>query len=212
MKILCLHGFRSNGSLLYKSINSLASKLKKHNILLDFVDSKTKHPESNNDIDYRQWWNTSKEGLFNEKTYDTLYESIEQIYDICSKDNYDGIIGYSQGSVMVQILLYLMIYPDLFEAKYKKFKFDFKFAILASTFKITDTSLMHLYEKKLIIPVLNVYGKNDTLVPYTVSRELDNISVNCNSFCHDGKHYIPTTKNFYDFLIQWFKSEKLFNF
>lgn len=200
--IICLHEFRNNGNLFMKSFDSISNKL--NNINLIYITSPIKYNKTsydNNDITfidniYYQWWTTSKNGLFNEEKYDTLYESIEYIYNYINTNNHiDGILGSSQGSVLTQIILYLQEYPNLFPLKYQKFKFNFKFAILGCTFSITDNELKHLYNYKLNIPILNIYGTNDTLVPYEISKEFNNKCNNIQYYEHNGKHYIPNNKS-----------------
>ena len=164
------------------------------------------------DNTYYQWWSTSKEGLFNEENYDTLYESIEHIYNLCQQNEYDGILGSSQGSVLVQIIVYLQEHPNLFEEKYKKFKFKFKFAIIGCTFSITDIKYKNLYGHKINLPILNIYGLNDELVPYLLSKELNNKCNNLKYFEHKGKHYIPTTQEMKVVLLDFFKTNLNMNF
>ncbi len=207
MKILCIHGFRSSGDILYKSLDSLQKKLKKDNIYFDCVTSPTHYIKTNNetsdfqDNKYYQWWSTSRENLFDEHTYDSIYESIEYIYNMYQNDNYDGILGYSQGSILTQIILYLQEHSNLFEQKYHKFKFNFKFGILACTFNITDNVLKNIYSHKLSVPILNIYGSNDELVPFEISKSFSDKCINIMNFEHRGKHYVPTTLDMKNILI-----------
>lgn len=212
-KILCIHGFRSNGLLLSKSIKSLTKKLNKYDIQFDCITSPIAYTnlDKSDDIedmeqDYKQWWSTTKLGLFDEPNYNTIYDSIKYIYDLYSKEKYDGILGYSQGSVLVQIILYLQEYPELFGDMYKDMSFKFKFGITSCTFNITDNILKDLYNHKLAIPILNIYGSNDTLVPYNISESFGDKCLNITNYKHEGKHYVPTTKDMYEVMLTFIKN------
>lgn len=208
-KILCIHGFRSNGELLQKSMDSLTKKFAKYDINFEYITSPISFVDLEGDGEiedldgeyyYRQWWTTGRSRLFDEPKYDTLFDSIKYIYDIYSKNKYDGILGYSQGSVLTQIILYLQQYPELFEEKYKDFHFDFKFGILGSTFNISDKKISKLYDRKLNVPILNIYGSKDTLVPYNISESFSDKCDNATNYKHSGKHYIPTTKESFEIM------------
>lgn len=217
--ILCIHGFRSNGDLLKKSVNSLVKKFSKHNINFDFVTSPIPFIDIDNDNGtgtensdgecYKQWWTTSKKRLFDEQKYDTIYESIRYIYDMYSKKKYDGILGYSQGSVLVQVILYLQQFPMLFGEKYGDIIFNFKFGILGSTFNISDDELSELYKYRLDVPILNLYGSEDTLVPYNISESFSNKCNKIMNYKHHGKHYIPTTKESFEIMKNFINKNKL---
>lgn len=207
INILCVHGFRSNGDLLEKSINSLVKKFSKYNIHFDFTTSPIPFINIENDGDaedldgeyyYKQWWTTSRSRLFDEPKYDTAYDSIKHVYDVCLKKKYDGILGYSQGSVLVQIILYLQEFPEFFGEKYTDINFNFKFGILGSTFNISDVEISKLYDYQLDTPILNIYGSNDTLVPYNISESFSNKCNKIINYKHNGKHYIPTTKESFE--------------
>jgi len=185
---------------------SLTKKFAKHDIRFDYATSPTIYRDLENgevDIDdqnYRQWWSTTRKGLFDEPQYDTVYKSIKYIHELCCKENYDGILGYSQGSTLVQIMLYLQEYPEFFGDKYKNITFNFKFAVTSCTFNITDNVFKNLYDYKLTMPVLNIYGLNDELVPYRVSELFGEKCKNVTNYKHGGKHYVPTTKEMFDIM------------
>ena len=160
LKILCLHGFRHNSTLLKRSMESITKKLRKLGVEFDFFESPILYSgDDNNDNskDFKQWWSATKETVQSQEKYDTLEQSIENLKVKWQNYKYDGIIGYSQGSVLVQIFAY-MIQNKIIDT------YEPKFLILSSTFPITDVRYKDLYKEKLRYPTIIMAGTNDTFV------------------------------------------------
>lgn len=99
MKILTLRGYRHNSDLMPKSMRPMINKAKRFDIHFDFIYSPLKYEEEQTDIDYRKWWNADRETLFTPEHYNTVAESLDFIVKVWNSDNYDGIMGFSQGSL-----------------------------------------------------------------------------------------------------------------
>lgn len=203
IKILCLHGNRSCGDTLKKSMKNL---LKLEHIEFIFITSPIIYDNSNNNYDaiYRKWWTGDLTNIFTNPYYDTLYESIKFVHDkYIEFGPFDGILGFSQGAVLANIILYLNEYPEFFDDKYQHINFNFKFAILCSMSIITDNSFKKILDKKIKIPILNVYGDRDELLDFNHSQSLAKYFENCINYQHDGKHHIPSKSKFKSVLLDF---------
>lgn len=204
--ILVLHGFRHNSKLLQKSMDTIIRKFKStvnfvfYDSPIKFVDIETK------DADFKtfdtsellQWWSATKDSVLTLEKFDTYNESMKNVRDKWNSGKYDGIMGFSQGSVLAQLFCW-NAQAGLIELKTKP-----KFAILCSTFPVTDLELKKFYKDKLNIPSVIMYGTNDTYISDTVTMAVANNI--CSPFIikHDGGHYVSTKKNVIDELTTFF--------
>lgn len=154
IRILCLHGYRHNKDLLMKSMRTMIKKGENNNIQFDFINSPNKHEEDG----LYQWWNADKETILTLENYDTAENSVDHIKNLWNDNNYDGILGFSQGSLLTQLFCHK--YPSLP-----------KFAILASTFPITDIRYKNMYDTPSNIPTILMIGKNDNYVTNELSLQ-----------------------------------------
>jgi hypothetical protein len=198
-KILCLHGYRHNSARLQKSMNSMIKNFKKHDIILDFINSPIKYiePDQDNQDSLYQWWNIdSKDSVLTLDHYDTLNESIKYLTDIWNKDTYIGILGFSQGSVLVQIFC-RYIEQDIIQVNNKP-----KFSILCSTFPISDINLKDNLSK-LKIPTLFMCGTKDTFVNNDITLKVCEYYENYTLLQHTGGHYVSSNKESTDKVLEF---------
>ena len=91
----------------------------------------------------------------NPPVYCDIERSIEQLSALGdSLGHIDGVIGWSQGTVMAMVLIGQM----LSEAEVK---FNFKWAVLAGGFLPRDNRFQSYYERELSLPSLHVLGENE---------------------------------------------------
>lgn len=196
IRILCLHGYRQNKELFAKSAASLANKLKKI-VVFEYINSPYLIGENEigyeAGVDRRKWWSLQSKGeLFEPIHYDLMNDATQYVADYYNSKQFDGILGFSQGSVVVQfLLLKKMIKP--------------KFAILIGTFPITDPDWAHI-EFKVDVPLLFCIGERDELVPEAKTRELlDKLTVPFQICKYTGGHYVPSNsdaiKEITDFIV-----------
>ncbi|XP_057948428.1 family of serine hydrolases 3-like [Malania oleifera] len=108
MKILCLHGFRTNGSFLRKQISKWdPSIFPPHHFDLEFPDG-IFPAGGKSDIEgifpppYFEWFQFNKEFT----KYTNLEECISYLCEyITSKGPFDGLLGFSQGATLSALLL-----------------------------------------------------------------------------------------------------------
>lgn len=202
MKILCLHGFRHNSALLQKSMSTLTKKFGKNDITFDFLDSCFPYvcvdgSEVLEKTDLKQWWSAKKDSILKLDTFDTVNESIEHIQKKWDENKYDGILGFSQGSVLAQIFAY--------RCQNKQINtYSPKFIILCSTFPITDLHECKQYENKLNLPCFIMYGSKDLFVQKDLTLKFSKICENATIYEHNGGHYVSSTKDTCDALLAFF--------
>lgn len=206
IKILCIHGFRHNSELLKKSMEQVIRKMSKHNVEFDFYDSpiaykeplevkpsdtnpsKTKRADATTgkSEDYRQWWSATRENVLKLEKYDTIDESLIHLKKKWEEERYDGLLGFSQGSVLVQIFAY-QIQNKVIET------YEPKFLVLVSTFAISDTTHKKNYANLLKYRTVVMTGSRDTLVGMGDTLALLQYIPNAYTIIHTGGHYFSTS-------------------
>lgn len=187
-RILLLHGYRQSSNKFIKSAQQLIHKAKKSNIEMICIDApfKLKENDTGYDVslgDQFKWWSfDSQKKVFDVQKYDTWKESAIFVQEIWQKlGPFDGILGFSQGSILAQILLRTnMLSPPP------------AFVILASPIGIHDDTLI-FKEQTLEIPGLIVIGERDTLVPSQESLDILKTLPILDIVSHHGGHYIAST-------------------
>ena len=192
MKILCLHGFRHNSDKLKKSMDPIIRKLEKteYNIDFDFFDSPIPYgcdDDPNNEL--RKWWTVTRENI-NIEHYDTCNDSLQTLFDKWQSDEYDGLLGFSQGSVLIQIFAY-QIQMGILAAR------EPKFIILCSTSKISDTHFATYYDQPLEYKTLIISGSRDPLVNIEDVIALRKNFENHQIIIHSGGHYVSSNSETY---------------
>ncbi|ETO33372.1 hypothetical protein RFI_03736 [Reticulomyxa filosa] len=232
LQILCLHGFKQHGQNFKHRCNSLQKVLRNY-ADLHFIDAPHKLPtltekdttgnesEVKND-NYLTWWNTVEEKNATDKIhkirYDGLSESIRLIAEVNEKNGpFDGILGFSQGGVLLAILCALREREKFVQTKSDVVKtplntnwnesvlkdvdtLKFKFAWIVGSFKPRDSSVVDIFNIcsqntqesiKLEIPTMIVVGKGDDITPLDTVVDLSRCFKNPYLVIHDRGHYIP---------------------
>lgn len=196
MRVLCLHGLRQNKDILKKSFEKIIKKSLPEKITYDFIDSPFNF---STETDLKAWWQATKENALTIDKYDTINESIAHISNTWNNGTYDGFLGFSQGSVVVQILLYLQQNNKINLTNKPKF------GILCSTSKISDTELLKLYENKLETPILIFHGEKDNLATKENAKILAQYFSDCEYYEHQGGHYVCDKNTSINKLIEFIK-------
>lgn len=182
-------------------------------------------PNSNN-INVRAWWNATDDP----KTmkYQGLEESLEYIESLFKNNQYDGIIGFSQGGTLTGIIASLVSdYRNNKEVsmKLENISRSLKFVIIISGFYCRDTRPefkncimeeipeVHSYDtvkirKEFIdIPSFHVWGKDDKLVDPWRSQKLSEAFKNKQTYTHISGHFIKAVKYWpIDKMKEWLKT------
>ncbi|AYV86629.1 MAG: serine hydrolase [Sylvanvirus sp.] len=214
IRILCVHGAASNSDRLRKSMNTLIQAGHKYNISFEFVDSPFEYKEDNIPVQIdkcnmsnlsnplnpssvvsevrRKWWSFPVNPAidrFSIREYDTGKESLDFLLDVWNKSKYDGILGFSQGSALVQMLLFL------FSNNEPSFQYIPSFALLCNTFEVTS-DLFKWSNPSLnkVCPVLCISGEKDALTMAEKSELAVQLVFSpdiLTCFRHKGKHHVP---------------------
>ena len=193
-KLLFLHGFRQNGNKIKKRMSKTLNYLKTEcNAHVHFLNGT--HPyvpqgeaaqqikttlgeQALNPIEsQRVWYNSSDDATI----YVGLDESLDHVMQhVKAHGPYDGVIGFSQGALVANILCRQN--PSLF-----------RYFISISGFKANAIKYKDLYssEKPFEFVSMHIYGKNDTLVSPFRSRDLAKCFLNGVVFSHEAGHFAP---------------------
>ena len=194
LKILCLHGFRHSADAINKSMAGLIKKFEKKGVEFVFYNSPIIYTgDDAKDCDYRQWWSATRENVLTLENFDTIEESIKNLSVKWESDNYDGILGFSQGSVLTQIFAY-QIQKDIIKVTPPKF------IILASPFPITDNVYKDYYKDQLCYKIAVMTGSRDTLVDTSTSLSLLKYFKDSTTITHSGGHYVSSSGETYNSL------------
>ncbi|CAD5122554.1 DgyrCDS10968 [Dimorphilus gyrociliatus] len=194
LHILCIHGYRQNGQTFRERTGAFRKLVKSHAKFVFITAPNVVPPlpsDTKNDQDQRGWWFSRQDDYFNaqdDSHCDKGYEnSLQIIKETCKTEGpFDGILGFSQGASMVSLILSL-------QTLQKEPSFQFKFAILVAGFKSKSVQHASLYETKIDIPTLHVFGENDKVIESAMSEELLKDYSNAKTLKHSGGHYIPAT-------------------
>lgn len=197
MKILCLHGLRQNKTILAKNMEKIIKKLGKKDIVFDFIDSPFDFIEK----EFKQWYYASRENALTIDNYDTINESLKYIVDILNKGVYDGILGFSQGSVVCQIFLYAI------ENQTINVNIKPKFGLLCSTSLISDKNLVNLYKNELKTKTLILNGEKDPIISNDMTAKLAKY-LNSTLHYHKGAHYICDKNSTIDIISDFIFEKK----
>ena len=193
MKILCLHGFRHSSKSLKKYMDALINKFSKYDIEFDFYQSPIKYIPTSDEInsgidcnDYYQWWSTTRENFLLNEHYDTINESLNNLTQKWKSENYDGILGFSQGSVLVQLFVYKIELQQIVV-------YEPKFIILVSPFIPSDIDFIDYNKTIKNIKTIIISGAKDTLVPTNISLSLIKQFSDARFLLHSGGHYVSSS-------------------
>ncbi|XP_078122647.1 esterase OVCA2 [Sander vitreus] len=204
LRVLCIHGYRQNGSSYREKTGALRKLLKKQ---VEFVYLSAPHsvqqasseaPEKENgsgpgpggDEDPRGWWFSDVQARsFSAQQHCEeslgLDESVTAVREAVKVQGpFDGILGFSQGAAFVAMLCSLQ------EQKLEP-EFSFRFAILVAGFRSACKEHQKFYNPPLQIPSLHVFGLEDRVIPDNMSRELLPSFQDPQVLTHPGGHFVP---------------------
>ena len=197
------------------SFDFLESPIKYNDLEKKQEDSNKKELTEIKEIkeDYRQWWSATKDSVTNLDKFDTLEESMELLVKKWNSENYSGILGFSQGSVLVQIFTFFCETKK--KVKTLEINYPPKFVILASSFAITDKTIKSEIDEyttsknKLKTPMCLMYGSKDSFVTKDQTLQILDYwnKEQCFELEHNGGHYVSTTKTtcelLFDFITKY---------
>ncbi|KAK0174732.1 hypothetical protein PV327_010468 [Microctonus hyperodae] len=203
LRVLAIHGYRQTDAIFSAKLGSLR-KYFKQKINFVFVQAPHKVPplessdndEEPSDIDVRGWWFNTEDHVFKATEPSNLSvgfeESLAVIENVFKNDGpFDGVIGFSQGASFISILCAMQQMKQS-----ESIKFDF--AVLISGFKSLCQPHAKFYNEKISIPTLHIYGNSDRIIPEEMMKHLADLFIDSKIIVHDGGHYAPSKKLYYD--------------
>ncbi|KXS97287.1 hypothetical protein AC578_4572 [Pseudocercospora eumusae] len=215
LRILCLHGFTSNGSVHAHQIRRITAQLPDYDFLFPdgphIVDiasqmDMTKPANqvwsdlvlSSSQSGHRAWWYARDGNFQNKESGDFIgfQESLEYLGNYLKESGpVHAIWGFSQGACFAGMLCALL-QPKLSSHPYRKhIPADVTGTPLAgvifSGFRARFPQYDGLYELGIDVPTLHVIGEQDPLVRSERSEALVRICHDSEFLKHDGGHDIP---------------------
>jgi len=207
LKVLCIHGYRQNSKMFKEKTGALRKMLKKY-IDCDFITAPYLVPPGNQGSaawgenkpntdgstgdeseGERGWWFSREDDWFKSDHVSDVDKGFDATLDLVisalEENQYDGILGFSQGACLVSMLSLLQQQQN---------KQWFKFAILFSGFKSHSTKHDKYYSgAKSEIPSLHVYGEGDQVVSNVMSEDVVKCFSKATVKTHPGGHFIAAT-------------------
>ncbi|KAL3899160.1 MAG: hypothetical protein SGPRY_012693 [Prymnesium sp.] len=181
LKVLCLHGYGQNGQALREKSGSFRKPLKKSRFEMHYLNAPygcTAEGESQDEADAdperRAWWRGSA------SYYAGWEESLEYLELAWKREEFDGVLGFSQGAAAAAMLC----------ASLKQH--TPRFAIFVSGFVPRDETAAAELLKGVNVPSLHVIGRADGIVVPERSWALtEHFEQSC-VIEHDGGHMLPS--------------------
>ncbi|XP_043197406.1 esterase OVCA2-like [Amphibalanus amphitrite] len=194
LKVLMIHGYRQNATTSREKSGAFR-KLTKRHLEPVFVSAPLVVPPRADgstpaDADERGWWFSSADQSFAASQKSELCagfeESLAILREVAEREGpFDGVLGFSQGAALVGLLCALQQRQEL--------EWSFRFAILVAGFRSRSAPHQKLYEERIELPTLHVYGDNDQVIPREMSEELVQLYSNATVLRHAGGHHIPAS-------------------
>lgn len=198
INILCLHGYKHNAELLEKSMEMIIQKFKQPGNVNFTVKFHFCNSEILVEPQINKLYCWGKEPFISPPSFQN--SSVMHIVNIWNKFNFDGILGFSQGSIMAQIFYYYI------KNKIVNVTNIPQFLILASTYKLEDELLTQFVDKKISCPVALIFGIRDKIKSIEKSiKVIENIT-NYMIIVHDGGHYFSDSCDTYWQLKKFLKN------
>lgn len=181
IKVLCLHGYSQNAAIFRDRSGGFRKPFKKNVFEMHYAEgpfgctAKGEDPAiADADLTQRAWWR----GHSGMETYDGWAETRANLAEVWREEQFDGIIGFSQGAAAAAMLA----------AELRP-----RFAIFVSGFVPRDAdAASSLLEGVKGVPSLHVYGSADELVVPERSRALSELFADATILEHPGGHMTPS--------------------
>ena len=190
-RILCLHGRYQSGSIFRNKIAGARRKLERE-YELHFLDGPILLNEEEEEEDkVYGWWNRDE----NDK-HTLIHEAFDYVIEQTKAEQYDAIIGFSQGGTLATALAVSGAMPNIR-------------AICTAGAPCTHEVLeiaeeLSSSKNGLDIPKLHLSGETDSMVSVESTKELVEKGGNGQLIIHDQGHLFPTrsarVKEILDFL------------
>jgi len=188
LNILVIHGYVQSASTVAGNTRALKDKLSDI-ANLHYVDGPPMRSSSLSSS--RPWWildGSLEHDMSASRRWD---DTVKWWSDELSKNQYDGVIGLSQGSAMTALLLSMLSHPERVPGFHPTKTQPIKFAILCSGFISNNQPHRQIYGVPENLPTLHTVDMNDFVVPAQRTIDLQKLFKNSQLVRHHEGHSIP---------------------
>ena len=188
MRILCLHGKSQSGAVLSNKIAGARRKLARV-YELDFMDAPIPLEEEGQ----LAWWLRDEHGK-----HILVEDAFEYVSKAVGKQNFDAILGFSQGGALATALAVSGTVPGVRAVLTAGAPF------VQEAFDVARKRAQETIDHGLSIPKLHYAGETDAMVPVESTRKLCEEGGSGELIVHEKGHMFPTksasVKEMLDFL------------
>lgn len=188
LNILVIHGYVQSAGTVAGNTRALKDKLSDI-ATLHYVDGPPMRDNSSSPS--RPWWILGDNLEHNLSASNRWDDTVKWWSEELSKNEYDGVIGLSQGSAMTALLLSMLNHPEKVPGFYPQKTQPIKFAILCSGFISNREPHAQIYGVPESLPTLHTVDDNDFVVPAKRTVELQKLFKNSQLLRHNEGHSIP---------------------
>jgi len=188
LNILVIHGYVQSAATVAGNTRALRDKLSDI-ATLHYVDGPPMRGDSRSSS--RPWWILGGNLEHDMSAAARWDDSVRWWSEELSKNQYDGIIGLSQGSAMTGLLLSMLNHPERVPGFRPQKSQPIKFAILCSGFVSHREPHGHIYGVPDNLPTLHTVDNNDFIVSAQRTVELQKLFKNSQLLRHNEGHSIP---------------------
>jgi len=229
LRILCLHGFTSNGAVHAHQMRKITAPLSAefefifpdgpHGVdvdsQMDLSKPATKmwadYVAENSKAGHRAWWFAREGNWHNKETggFFGLEKSLQHLGEVLDKEGpVHAICGFSQGACLAGMLIALLSDKNV-EHPLRKLLGSKQGSPMAgmffSGFKARFAQYDSIYEPGISVPTLHVMGENDQLVSRLRSESLLQVCEGARLFEHAGGHDIPKSEEDREHCVQFLR-------
>jgi len=202
LNVLVIHGYVQSAATVAGNTRALKDKLSGI-ANLHYVDGppmrKTSHSSP------RPWWILDRYLEHDMRASDRWDDTVKWWTDELSKNQYDGIIGLSQGAAMTALLISMLNHPERVPGFHIQPQ-PIKFAILCSGFISSYEPHGKIYGVPENLPTLHTVDMQDYVVPAQRTIDLQKLFKNSRIIHHNEGHSIPVGGDWpeimRDFIVQ----------
>jgi len=188
LNILVIHGYVQSAAIVAANTHNLKDKLSDiaNFHYVDGPPMRNAHHSSS-----RPWWILDSYLEHDMKASDRWDDTVKWWSDELSQNQYDGIIGLSQGSAMTALLISMLNHPERVPGFHPQKPQPIKFAILCSGFISNYEPHKQIYGIPENLPTLHTVDMNDYVVPAQRTFDLQKLCNNSRMVRHNEGHSIP---------------------
>jgi len=188
LNILVIHGYVQSASTVAGNTRALKEKLSDI-ANLHYVDGPPMRNATHSSS--RPWWILDSYLEHDMTASDRWDDTVKWWTDELSKNQYDGIIGLSQGAAMTALLVSMLNHPERVPGFNLEKTQPIKFAILCSGFISNYEPHKQIYGVPENLPTLHTVDMHDFVVPAQKTIELQKLFKTSQLARHNEGHSIP---------------------